>query len=144
MRKADKYTTDLLGDRVSVQSLIQDLSSPDRFTRWAAVWGLQDVKDQEVFEHLVKALNDIHPNVRAAAATVLGWFRDERAVIPLLKRMKDNFDHVRLAAIEALGEIGDEVAAQPLRLFMENEETQTALWLAGLASLLMINEKKKG
>jgi len=54
---------------------------------------------QVVFKHLIKALNDIGPEVRFAAATVLGWFRDERAAIPLIKALKDNFEYVRLAVV---------------------------------------------
>ena len=70
--------------------------------------------------------------------------RDERALEPLLKRLKDNVDEVRLAAIKALGEIGDEKASGSLALHLENEDVHAAMWMAGLASLLMIYEKKKG
>ena len=64
MKDTEKYTTNLLGDRVSVESLIRDLKSPNSFVRWEAAWGLQDTKDKSVVEHLVKALNDIDPDVR--------------------------------------------------------------------------------
>ena len=95
-------------------------------------------------EHLLKALNDIDPDVRVAAETVLGWMRDEKAVEPLIKRLKDNVDEVRIAAIKALGEIGDEKASGPLALHLENEDVHDAMWMAGLESMMMIYEKKKG
>jgi len=138
MNDTEKYTTNLLGDRVSVESLIQDLSSPNSFVRWEAAWGLQDAKSKSVVEHLVKALNDIDPDVRVAAATVLGWMRDKKAVEPLIKRLKDNDDEVRLAAIKALGEIGDERAAPPLALLAEKMYPQDETWKTVLDSLMMI------
>jgi HEAT repeat protein len=107
------------------------------------VWGLQDAKTKNVVEHLVRALNDIDPEVRFAAVTVLGWMKDENALEPLIKRLKDNVDEVRLAAIKALGEIGEEIASGPLALHLESEDVHDAMWMAGLESLLMINEKKK-
>jgi HEAT repeat protein len=143
MKETEKYTTNLMGGRVSVQSLIRDLKSPNSFVRWEAAWGLQDTKDKNVVEHLAKALNGIDQEVRFAAATVLGWIRDEKAVEPLIKRLKDNVDEVRLAAIKALGKIGDEKASAPLALHLENEDVHDAMWMAGLESLLMIYEKKK-
>ena len=102
------------------------------------------VKDKSLAEHLIKALHDIDPDVRVAAAIVLGWMRDEKAVEPLIKRLKDNVDEVRLAAIKALGEIGDEKASAPLALHLENEDVRDAMWMAGLESLLMIYEKTYG
>ena len=42
------------------------LSSVDHFVRWAAIWGFQDTKDKSVVKHLIKALNDVGPEVRAA------------------------------------------------------------------------------
>jgi HEAT repeat protein len=89
--------------------------------------GTQDTKDKGVVEHLVKALNDIDPDVRFAAATVLGWLQDERAVVPLIKALKDNFEYVRLAVIEALGEIGDKKASEPLRFLLEKEDAHATM-----------------
>ena len=36
MKETEKYTTNLMGGRVSVQSLIRDLKSPNSFVRWEA------------------------------------------------------------------------------------------------------------
>lgn len=138
MKETENYTTNLLGDGVSVQSLIQDLSNPDHFVRWAAAWGLQDTKDKSVVEHLVKVMNDIDPEVRVAAATVLGWMKDEKAVEPLIERLTDKVDEVRLAAIKALGEIGDERAAPPLALLLEKMYAHDETWKTVLDSLMMI------
>ena len=138
MKNTEKYTTNLLGDRVSVESLIRDLKSPDSFVRWAAAWSLQDTKNKRVVDHLVKALNDTDPTVRAAAATALGWMKDERAVEPLIKSLKDRDDEVRLAAIKALGEIGDERAAHPLLLLSEKEGLYSITTITALRSLMLI------
>ena len=83
-------------------------------------------------------LEDTDPDVRVAAATVLGWMREEKAVEPLIKILKDNVDEVRLAAIEALGEIGDGKAADYLVMRFENEDLGAATWVAALRSLTKI------
>lgn len=101
-------------------------------------WDLQGIKNKNVVQHLIKALNDTDPDVRVTAATVLGWMREGKAVEPLIKILKDNVDEVRLAAIEALGEIGDGKAADPLVMRFENEDVGAATWVAALKSLTEI------
>jgi len=57
-------------------------------------------------EDLIKALDDISPEVRRTAAAGLGDLRDEDAVAPLIEEMADTESDIRAEAAEALGKIG--------------------------------------
>jgi MFS family permease len=57
-------------------------------------------------EDLIKALDDINPEVRRTAAAGLGDLKDEDAVAPLIEEMADTESDIRAEAAEALGKIG--------------------------------------
>ena len=61
------------------------------------------------------------PNVRRAAAQLLGHLREERAVEALINNLKDENSSVREAAAEALGRIREPRAIEPLIGGLEDE-----------------------
>ena len=138
MKDTQKHTTNLIRDRVSVNSLIHDLKGLNSFIRLSGAYGFQGTRNKSVVEHLINKLDDIDPGVRVAAARGLGWMKDKKAVKPLIERLTDKVDEVRFAAIKALGEIGDERAAPQLALLAEKMYPQDKTWKTVLDSLVMI------
>jgi len=65
-------------------------------------------------EPLIDAIKDENPDVREAAAYLLGSIADRRAVKPLIKALGDSENEVRQTAAFALGEIKDPRAIEPL------------------------------
>ncbi|WP_440946777.1 HEAT repeat domain-containing protein [Methanosarcina sp. T3] len=59
-------------------------------------------------ELCIQGLDDEKPEVRIAAAQLLGWLGDEQAVDALLRKLADKNPRVRETAVEALGRVGDE------------------------------------
>jgi hypothetical protein len=63
---------------------------------------------------LIRRLRHADPNIRAAAALVLGNIRDARAVRPLMAVLRDPSEQVRYRSAYALGRIKDERAVAGL------------------------------
>ena len=82
-------------------------------------------------EPLVAALKDSEAEVRAQAATALGWIADPRAAAPLARCLKDSEAHCRLAAVEALGMLRTPAALKPLARALADPSLQVRLGAAG-------------
>jgi HEAT repeat protein len=83
---------------------------------------------------LLLRLDGPDPDLRQAAAHVLGAIGDRRGVAPLAARMADPDPNVRAAVAEALGKIGGEEAGATLLAALDSDE-QT-MRLSALESLL--------
>lgn len=80
-------------------------SGRDFRARVRAAQNLGSTNDRSVTRHLIAALRDESPGVRAAAATALGRLGDPRALAPLRARMSDSERAVRGAAQIAIRRI---------------------------------------
>jgi HEAT repeat protein len=83
---------------------------------------------------LVARLDGPDPDLRQAAANVLGAIGDRRAVVPLAARLADPDPNVRAAAAEALGKIGGPEAGATLLAALDSDEH--TLKLSALEALL--------
>ena len=83
---------------------------------------------------LLARLDGPDPDLRQAAAAVLGAIGDRRAAVPLAARLADPDPNVRAAAAESLGKIGGPEAGATLLAALESDE-QT-LRLSALEALL--------
>jgi HEAT repeat protein len=104
--------------RENLDSLLEDLTSPDSLRRVAAAGALGRLADGAAALPLITALNDSDADVAREAAASLGLLRNEAAVEPLIT-VVNNFDGyfhsvVRIAAIHSLGRLGDQRALVPL------------------------------
>ncbi|HEX6777756.1 MAG TPA: HEAT repeat domain-containing protein, partial [Ktedonobacterales bacterium] len=79
---------------------------------------------------LVAALKDSEAEVRAQAATALGWIADPRAAAPLTRCLKDSEARCRLAAVEALGMLRTPAALKPLARALADPSRQVRLGAA--------------
>ena len=97
-------------DTITFEAAVRDLqSSVDRVRARAAV-ALGDAATEhrdDAVEALVPILNDLRPEIRAAAATSLGELGGEAAVQALILTLDDGVPHVRQTAAIALGRIAD-------------------------------------
>jgi HEAT repeat protein len=85
---------------------------------------------------LVERLAADDPDLRQAAAGVLGAVGDPRAVAPLTARLADRDPNVRAAAAEALGRIGGPDAVAALRAGVDSDDANLRLAaVEALASL---------
>ena len=82
-------------------------------------------------EPLVAALKDSETEVRAQAATALGWIADPRTAAPLARCLKDTEARCRLAAVEALGMLRTPAALKPLARALADPSRQVRLGAAG-------------
>lgn len=73
-------------------------------------------------ELCVLSLDDEKPEVRIAAARLLGMLGDKQAADALLGRLADKNSRVREAAVEALGRVGDEKTVEVLIEKLEDRD----------------------
>ncbi len=102
----------------NLQSLLEDLTSPDSVRRVTAAGALGRLADVAAVLPLIAALNDSDADVAREAAVSLGLLRNEAAVEPLII-VVNNFDGyfhsvVRIAATSSLGQLRDPCAVVPL------------------------------
>lgn len=93
-------------DQKAHEALVAQLAAGDAGLRARAVDGLAARGPME-FSHVLGALGDADPYVRARAAHALGRFADAGALEPLAMRLRDPDALVRTAVAEAMGSIGD-------------------------------------
>jgi HEAT repeat protein len=93
----------------SWQDLVAVLEDPSvAEDRTMACWLLARLRDPRAFDHLVSALHDPDPHLRAEAARSLGVLGDLRALPELLAALQTDLDpETRMAAAYALGHLGD-------------------------------------
>jgi len=96
---------------------------PDFRVRAQAVFIRYRLGEKEGISAIIPALTDGHPEVRGAAARVLGLAREKSAVAPLVSALGDPELPVARQAATALGRIGDPVAVPELiRLLGRTED----------------------
>lgn len=103
-------------------------------------------KDLSAVEHLINALEDEDPRVRAASAKALGMIGDHKTVEKLIIILKrDESQPVRRAAAKALGDINSSFAAKPLTTSILEDESRDVAWAASkaLADLLRDSSLQK-
>jgi HEAT repeat protein len=106
---------------IPVETLMEQLHSPDWTTRCDAARLLGQSHDPRAVDALLPDLKDSDWRVRRNAAQALGALRDPRAVEPLLQALKDRTLTVRQRAIVALGRIKDPQALPTLLdILLEN------------------------
>jgi len=106
--------------------LIMGLTGCSRTTDDVAKW-----KAKGNIEKLVKALEDVKPEVRQAAAEALGALKAEPAVDPLAGLFDDSEAPVVLSAVTAMVSIGTESAATHLILALKLENADARAIAAG-------------
>lgn len=85
--------------------------------RTTAAWALARLNDKQAFPALLAALEDVNPELRAAAARSLGELSgktDKIAVDSLITKLLDDDVRVRIAAAYGLGLLGAKSAVVPL------------------------------
>jgi HEAT repeat protein len=89
-----------------LESLLNDLASPNYRVRWKAVQGLGEAREPRALEPLLGALKDRLPTIRIAALSALGRLRDRRAIAPAIVLLDDPDSKVRTSAAAALKKFG--------------------------------------
>lgn len=64
-------------------------------------------KEPQIFEEIVKCLQDPQISVRVAASQALGSLNDKRGLAPLMAMLNDESEDVRTAAILSLSQLGE-------------------------------------
>jgi HEAT repeat protein len=100
-----------------LESLLEDLASPNYRVRWKAVQGLGEARDPRAFEPLLGALKDRLPTIRIAALSALGRLRDRRAIEPAIAMLGDRDSKVRTSAAAALKKFGNAAHAPMLEAY---------------------------
>lgn len=102
---------------ITTDAALRDLASERAKVRAAAAGALGDAEPEragEAVAALVRAVDDLDPDVRAAAILSLGDLGDPAAAEPLVLRLDDGVPAVRQCAAMALGRLGAAAAFEPL------------------------------
>ncbi len=113
--------------RLSVPSLIREITSTDHDVRKFALDILGEIPDERSIHPMIKALNDPDSNVRAAAAENLGKLGAAEAVSPLLEAMATPDLLFRFTILEALGQIDAAVPVDRLLEYSDDKLLKKAL-----------------
>src|SRR2546428_8270439 len=122
-----------MAKRDKTEDLVKELIHEEDWKRMNATAELLK-RGPEAVRHLLAALTDENPRLRAEVALMLGRIKDRTAGVPIVKLLTDPEPIVRTAAAEALQHVADEAALAALvRLLEEPEPRDTAA--AGLGRL---------
>lgn len=102
------------------EDLVKDLIHEEDWKRMNATAELLK-RGPEAVRHLIAALADESPRLRAEAAHMLGRIKDRTAGVAVVGLLKDSDPHVREAAAEAVGHVSDATALSGLVGFLEEE-----------------------
>lgn len=109
----------------SVESLVKDLSSDDKYVRSSAALSLVIIKDPRAVEPLIKVLlEDKDRDVRSSAALALTYIEDTRATEPFIAALSDSDSSVRFYAARALGNLEDLRAVKPLIKVLSDKDVR--------------------
>jgi len=123
-----------------MEDITKDLSAPDQRTRVLSAKILEVLCDHippELKTHLIVAIQDPDPHVRAVVIMGLGKIGGPSVAGMLVAFLKDQDDRVRANAVEAMAEVGDISLAEEILpcLYDDNNRvranTITTLWRLG-------------
>ena len=128
VRRSAAYALGRLGDKQSVQPLLDVLKDEDPRVRLEAAFALGYLGDPRSMKPLVAALKDENWQVRWNAVVALGALGNKGATETLLEML--NGGHVRNSEegnfrnmlISTLGQLGDDRAVQPLIAVLRNKK----------------------
>jgi HEAT repeat protein len=123
IRIAAAQTLGILGNRMSVPTLIRALKDRHPQVRLNAANSLGHIGDRRAVRPLIRTLGDTNADVRAYAAGALGSIGDRRALRPLIRAITDSAHQVRAAAAEALGKLGHRRATIPLTRLLQDSQS---------------------
>ncbi len=131
-----------LKDPVAIEPLKKLLVDPSNEVKRAAVFALAQINERHVGSLPLLLLGNQDPDVRCAAAQVLGRLRDKRAVEPLqFILMEDQNPWVRYEAAQSLGEIGDPRAIPVLVEKMGDDAPQVRISALKAVARLALEER---
>ena len=128
IRKNAAKTLGKIGNTRAVKYLIKSLDDTDSFVRSSSTKALGKIGDEQAVEPLIISLEDSNLNVRTASAKSLGLIGDDKAVDPLIEALDDGNPELRIASAQALGEIGDERALDSLSVYIDNHDSNVAIY----------------
>lgn len=91
--------------RQEPESLAGLMKSADERLRLVGAWAISEIADTSVLTHLVAAIADRYPEVRAKVARGLGRIPDAESVAALQIMVRDPVWFVRYRALRALGDL---------------------------------------
>src|SRR3989449_5861838 len=120
-----------MAKRDKTEDLVKELIHEEDWKRMNATAELLK-RGPEAVRHLLAALTDENPRLRAEVALMLGRIKDWTAGVPIVKLLTDPEPIVRTAAAEALQHVADDAAlATVARLLEEPEPRDTAAAVLG-------------
>src|SRR2546422_2726046 len=120
-----------MAKRDKTEDLVKELIHEEDWKRMNATAELLK-RGPEAVRHLLAALTDENPRLRAEVALMLGRIKDRTAGVPIVKLLTDAEPLVRTAAAEALQHVADDAALAALvRLLEEPAHRDTAAAVLG-------------
>src|SRR2546426_12448088 len=120
-----------MAKRDKTEDLVKELSHKEVWMRMNGPAELLK-RGPEAVRHLLAALTDENPRLRAEVALMLGRIKDRTAGVPIVKLLTDPEPIVRTAAAEAVQHVADDAALAALvRLLEEPEPRDTAAAVLG-------------
>lgn len=120
-----------MAKRDKTEDLVKELIHEEDWKRMNATAELLK-RGPESVRHLIAALPDENPRLRAEAVHMLGRIKDRTAGVPIVQLLKDPEPMVREAAAEAIGHMSDKEALTALvRLLEEEAHRDTAAEVLG-------------
>ena len=119
----------------AIPILILSLRDKAGFVYDFAMSALAGMDDPAIISAMMERLTDSDPEVRRAAATILGARQYREAVPGLIAALNDEVLEVGHAAASALGDIGDTSAVPALAAMLENPHTDWAMCINAAQAL---------
>ena len=109
-----------MAKRDKTEDLVKELIHEEDWKRMNSTAELLK-RGPEAVRHLIAALSDESPLLRAEAAHMLGRIKDRSAGVPVVRLLKDPDPKVQEAAAEAIGHVAEETALAALVHLLEEE-----------------------
>ena len=109
-----------MAKRDKTEDLVKELIHEEDWKRMNSTAELLK-RGPEAVRHLITALSDENPRLRAEAAHMLGRIKDRSAGVPVVRLLKDPDPKVQEAAAQAIGHVSDETALAALVHLLEEE-----------------------
>lgn len=125
-----------IGDEKAIKKLVELSADPDMGIRMEALTGLQDAKEVDISENLIRILKEEKSlKYREEVISIIRQRKDLKFFLPLIELFRDENDEVRSSAKYALQDLlweysehnGDLVVGKPGKLVYASSETQTTM-----------------